>query len=80
MKLLFLEFLGTGELVAIPLLVIVIMAVIASVKGRNKNVVYLALSQFAINPEAESQVVIEGRKTGFIEWLLVQFKLGNMYK
>ena len=80
MKLLFLGNLGTSELIAMPLLFIIIIAVFASVRSRNKNVVFLALSQFRINPGAESQVVIEGRKTGLMEWLLVQLKLGNMYK
>jgi len=47
---------------------------------RNKNTVFLALSQFDVNPDADNQVVIEGRKTGFMQWLLVQLKLGNLYK
>jgi len=59
---------------------IIIIVIIRAVINRNKDVVTLALTQFKIDSEADDQVVIEGRKTGFIQWLLVQLKLGNLYK
>ncbi|GHV47811.1 hypothetical protein FACS1894181_02060 [Bacteroidia bacterium] len=45
-----------------------------------KNVVHLALSRFTIDPEAENQIVLEGRKTGLWQWILAKLKLGNMYR
>ncbi|MDR1600986.1 MAG: hypothetical protein LBS42_00975 [Tannerella sp.] len=47
--------------------------------SRNKTV-HLALSRFIVDPQSEIQIVLEGRKTGLIQWVLVQFKLGNMYR
>jgi hypothetical protein len=49
-------------------------------KGNRKKSVHLALSKFSIDPTSELKIVLEGRKTGLIQWVLVQLKLGNMYK
>ena len=56
----------------------VILWVISFVK--NRGVVHLSLSKFTIVPEDDDLIIIEGRKTGLIQWLLVQLKLGNIYK
>jgi hypothetical protein len=44
------------------------------------SLVSLALSKYSFNPDAEEFLVIEGRKTGLWQWILVQLKLGNRYQ
>ena len=59
----------------------ILVVVILVFKGiANRGVIHLALSKFEINPEDESQIIIEGRKTGLMQWLLVKLKLGNIYR
>ena len=58
--------------------VLIIFWIVGFIK--NRGIVHLSLSKFAIDPADEDLIVIEGRKTGLIQWLLVQLKLGNIYK
>ncbi|MCC8188442.1 MAG: hypothetical protein LIP08_13335 [Bacteroides sp.] len=58
--------------------IIVVAGIFQSV--RNHKVVSLSLSKFVVDPNSEDQIIIEGRKTGLWQWILVQLKLGNIYK
>jgi len=70
---------GQNEsIISVFVLAIIIYFVWKAVQ--RSNTVSLALRRFTINPDAENQITIEGRKTGFIQWLLVLFHFGNTYK
>jgi len=58
--------------------ILIILAVIKFII--NRGIVHLSLSKFTIVPENDDLIIIEGRKTGLIQWILVQLKLGNIYK
>jgi hypothetical protein len=60
--------------------VVVAIFIILAIRNRSRNLVALSLSKFVFNPEAEDFLIIEGRKTGFWQWVLVQLKLGNRYQ
>jgi hypothetical protein len=70
---------GSYALIGLITWIIIFIYFIWRVIAR-RNVVHLALSRFIVDPDAETQVVIEGRETGLMQWLLVQFKLGNKYR
>ncbi|GHT08968.1 hypothetical protein FACS189426_05940 [Bacteroidia bacterium] len=59
---------------------VVVIFIILAIRNRTRNLVALSLSKFVFNPEAEDFLIIEGRKTGFWQWVLVQLKLGNRYQ
>ncbi|MDR0538332.1 MAG: hypothetical protein LBH04_09905 [Tannerellaceae bacterium] len=46
----------------------------------NRNTVHLALSKLQIMPDGDDRIIIEGRKTGLIQWILAKLKLGNYYR
>lgn len=73
----FLEDLFSGVLGVIILLVI---AVIVYRKAGKGGLASLALTKFSFNPEAVDFLIIEGRKTGLWQWILVQLKLGNRFR
>ena len=60
------------------LVVMIMIWIIRSIK--NRGVVHLSLSKFTIDAENENLIILEGRKTGLMQWLFVQLKLGNTYK
>lgn len=72
------NFLLMQTFISILIFVGIIYAVWNMFAGR--NTVHLALSRFTIDPEAENQIVVEGRKTGLWQWILAKLKLGNMYR
>ncbi|MCC8154979.1 MAG: hypothetical protein LIP01_12740, partial [Tannerellaceae bacterium] len=69
---------GTGEMVFSILLFMIGYTIFSGI--RNRGVVHLALNNFVIDPEANDLIIIEGRKTGLWQWILVRLKLGNIYK
>jgi hypothetical protein len=60
--------------------IVVLLIIIGAVRSRKRNLVTLALSKYAFNPDAADFLVIEGRKTGLRQWILVLLKLGNRYQ
>jgi hypothetical protein len=60
--------------------VVAAIFIILAIRNRSRNLVALSLSKFVFNPETENFLIIEGRKTGFWQWVLVQLKLGNRYQ
>ena len=73
---------GIGKLspniISILFFVLILSWIFNSIK--NRGIVHLSLSKFTIDPENEDMIIIEGRKTGLMQWLLVKLKLGNIYK
>ncbi len=69
---------GSEGILSLVFFVLIIYFIFRGVK--NRGIVFLALSKFTIDPNAEDQIIIEGRKTGLVQWILVQLKLGNTYK
>ena len=69
---------GSSSIIGVIVSILVIFFVIGYFK--NRGVVHLSLSRFEIDTSNEDNIVIEGRKTGLIQWILVQLKLGNIYK
>ncbi|MDL2243745.1 hypothetical protein LJB84_02785 [Bacteroidales bacterium OttesenSCG-928-J19] len=63
--------------------IIIALAVIGIIFNaiKSKGMVNLALRKFEINrdPDAEDIIVLEGRKTGLMSWILVKLKLGNIF-
>ena len=74
----FLGYLGFSEIITIVISFAVLFGIFSFIKKR--GIVHLSLTKFILNPDDEDQIVIEGRKTGLIQWFLTLLKLGNIYK
>jgi hypothetical protein len=62
------------------LVIIVVLVIIIGVVNSKRHLITLALSKYEFNPDADDFLVLEGRKTGLWQWILVQFQLGNRYQ
>jgi len=69
---------GIQPFLSILIFIFVFYFLISFVK--NRGITHLALSRFSIDPTNEDIIIIEGRKTGLVQWLLVKLNLGNTYK
>lgn len=69
---------GFEGIIGIIVMVLIVYGFVSAFK--NRGIVHLALSKFTIDPEAEDQIIIEGRKTGLMQWILVKLNLGNTFK
>jgi len=70
---------GTEIIGALVSLIVIVFVVNAF---RTRGMVHLALRKFEVNkdPDAENIILIEGRKTGLMSWILVKLKLGNIFR
>ena len=66
------------QYIAIAIFIIVLFGIFSFIKKR--GIVHLSLTKFILNPDDEDQIIIEGRKTGLVQWFLTLLKLGNIYK
>ncbi|MDR1406547.1 MAG: hypothetical protein LBJ23_00700 [Tannerella sp.] len=66
-----------GVIIGILFWYIIIAAIVKAV--RRKQVIHLALTKFVIDPETENQVILEGRESGFWNWLLSLVNLSSKY-
>ncbi|MDR1406548.1 MAG: hypothetical protein LBJ23_00705 [Tannerella sp.] len=72
-----LENLGLPEVISIIIFVVIVSVIVKAV--RRKQVIHLALTKFVIDPETENQVILEGRESGFWNWLLSLVNLSSKY-
>jgi hypothetical protein len=69
-----------GAFFLIILAVLFIFISFSVILRSRKKIIHLALTKFIVDQDSKYPVVIEGRRTGLIQWLLVQLRLGNLYK
>lgn len=72
---------GLTSFIMIAVFVFIVFMVF-KVRSTKNGMVFMSLRKFEINtdPEAEYVIVIEGRKTGLLAWILVKLNLGNIYQ